>query len=156
MYAVTSGGAPMSLVIAVANQKGGSGKTTIALNLAGAYCDDDPSLRVLVIDADSQNSSMRATSAGSEPYPFTVVNLARRVESRAGNKKDGRKLRSDRRRLPPSVHDKNTEVAIAASDFVLVPMDPLRRIHPAPLRRKATISEPIVLLRSFGRLLPLY
>ncbi|WP_350030229.1 ParA family protein [Caballeronia sp. GACF5] len=65
----------MSLVIAVANQKGGSGKTTIALNLAGAYCDDDPSLRVLVIDADSQNSSMRATSAGTEPYPFIVVNL---------------------------------------------------------------------------------
>ncbi|WP_235024830.1 ParA family protein [Caballeronia arvi] len=55
----------MSLVIAVANQKGGSGKTTIALNLAGAYCDDDPSLRVLVIDADSQNSYMRATSAGT-------------------------------------------------------------------------------------------
>jgi chromosome partitioning protein len=114
----------MSLVIAVANQKGGSGKKTIALNLAGAYCDDDPSLRVLVIDADSQNSSMRATSAGTEPYPFTVVNLAAA----------GLTLGCEIKRMaenydqivvdcPPSVLDKNTEVAIAASDFVLVPTD---------------------------------
>ncbi|BAO92981.1 ParA family protein [Caballeronia cordobensis] len=114
----------MSLVIAVANQKGGSGKTTIALNLAGAYCDDDPSLKVLVIDADLQSSSMRATSAGTEPYPFTVVNLA------AAGSNLGREIKrlADNYDLiivdcPPSVHDKNTEVAISASDFVLVPMD---------------------------------
>ncbi|WGS55120.1 ParA family protein (plasmid) [Paraburkholderia sp. D15] len=114
----------MGIVIAVANQKGGSGKTTITLNLAGAYCDDEPDLRVLVVDADSQSSSVRATGAGEVPYPFTVVNLA------AAGANLGREIKRMAQNFdlvivdcPPSVHDKNTEIAIAASDFVLVPMD---------------------------------
>lgn len=74
----------------------------------------------LVIDADSKNPSMRATSAGTEPYPFSVVNLA------AAGLNLGREIKrmAENHDLivvdcPPSVHDKNTEVAIAASDFVL-------------------------------------
>ncbi|WP_075644379.1 ParA family protein [Caballeronia cordobensis] len=114
----------MSLVIAVANQKGGSGKTTIALNLAGAYCDDDPSLRVLVIDAGSQNSSMRATSAGNR-----AISVHCRRPGAAGSNL-GREIKRMAENYdlivvdcPPSAHDMNTEVAIAASDFVLVSMD---------------------------------
>jgi CO dehydrogenase nickel-insertion accessory protein CooC1 len=69
----------MGLVLAVANQKGGSGKTTIPLNLAGAYCDDDPGLRVLVMDADYKRRRGAVPVHGCRPR-------SRRIESRTGNK----------------------------------------------------------------------
>ncbi|MHC2876840.1 AAA family ATPase [Ralstonia sp. 121560039-2] len=114
----------MGKIFAIANQKGGSGKTTITLNLAGAFAHDDPDLRILVIDADSQNTSVRASGAGEDPYPFTVANLA------AAGKGLGREIRRMAEAYdlvlvdcPPSVDNLNTEIVVSVSDFVLVPMD---------------------------------
>ena len=42
----------MSYVITVASQKGGSGKSTVTMQLAGALNNNGRNTRVLVVDAD--------------------------------------------------------------------------------------------------------
>jgi chromosome partitioning protein len=63
-------------IVAVTNQKGGSGKTTTSMNVAAAL--GLRGLRVLVVDADPQSSATRwyAMAPETQPFPATVVNLA--------------------------------------------------------------------------------
>ncbi|MDD4881135.1 MAG: ParA family protein [Gallionellaceae bacterium] len=60
-------------VIAVVNQKGGAGKSTLAMLLAGSLADQGR--RVLVADADTQNTSLRWASAG-EGFPAEVEDVS--------------------------------------------------------------------------------
>jgi chromosome partitioning protein len=70
----------MSLQITIANQKGGCGKTTTAMNLAGVFTKIGYS--VLVVDADPQKSALRWSRArGEESLPFHVIDGAH-VEER--------------------------------------------------------------------------
>jgi chromosome partitioning protein len=70
----------MPIVIAVANQKGGCGKTTISMNLAGALAREGD-YRVLFIDADPQASAMQWRKNSEEsalpfdlqPFPHPVL-----------------------------------------------------------------------------------
>ncbi|HEF0046110.1 TPA: AAA family ATPase, partial [Citrobacter freundii] len=61
-------------VIAVLNQKGGSGKTTIATHLARALQLDGND--VLLVDSDPQGSA-RDWAAVREDHPLTVVGIDR-------------------------------------------------------------------------------
>jgi chromosome partitioning protein len=62
-------------IIAVCNQKGGSGKTTLSMQLAGAMARRIKG--VLVVDADPQGTATRwASSAEGKPFPAPVVGLS--------------------------------------------------------------------------------
>jgi chromosome partitioning protein len=58
------------MIISLVNQKGGTGKTTIALNLA--YCIAEKGYKTLLIDADPQGSSLQWQFI-SNNSTFTVV-----------------------------------------------------------------------------------
>jgi chromosome partitioning protein len=59
------------LIILVCNGKGGSGKTTIVLGLAGIAAGSG--LEVIVVDADPQQSAFMLTHALKQPPRYTVV-----------------------------------------------------------------------------------
>lgn len=58
-------------IIAVANQKGGIGKTTVTINLASALSASGN--RVLIIDMDPQGNA--AAALGFHQYPYTVKDI---------------------------------------------------------------------------------
>ena len=113
----------MAVVITVAQQKGGTGKTTLAANIAAALA---PSQRVALLDIDPQKSLGR----------WHALRIARPRQAVALTFSDtsGWRLPAELERLkrshdvvlidsPPHL-DTDAQVAVRAADIVLVPIQP--------------------------------
>ncbi|MBI3961625.1 MAG: AAA family ATPase [Deinococcus sp.] len=110
------------MIIAIANQKGGSGKTTTAINLAAALAERGK--QVIVIDADPQASAQDWAGAAPQgrPFPVFVVgyarsNLAQHIEH---IKEQYDYILID---CPPALGEMS-RAAMSASDLVLIPVPP--------------------------------
>ena len=120
-------------VITVTNQKGGSGKTTVAVNLAGTL--GRRGYEVLLADIDPQGSASHYVSAAPEGREMSVTI--------AGLSKTGDRVHKYIQKFsdqydyivvdsPPVVDSKGTRSALSISHLVIIP------VQPAPLDFEST------------------
>ncbi len=112
------------VIISVMNQKGGCGKTTIAVNLAAIM--KSSGLNTIVLDADPQLSASRWAKQGGDAFPLAIHPL--------DMTKGARKVKTDIRELaqsadvividcPPELREPAMLASLLA-DMVLVPVTP--------------------------------
>lgn len=105
----------MSFVIALANAKGGCGKTTLTMLLAGALAKH---LNVVVADSDPQGTASIWAQVGA--FPCTVVPVGGQAEiERLALAHDA--VLVD---CPPNVNSAVMEAALRCANLVLVPCAP--------------------------------
>jgi chromosome partitioning protein len=111
------------MIVALLNQQGGVGKTTLALHLAGVWACQGR--RVAVIDADPDACAVEWSELRAQemlPSRFTVIAIARDTLHRelAAVARDVDRAIVD----GPSHIEPITRSALMAADFVLVPVQP--------------------------------
>src|ERR1700727_2375609 len=111
------------MIVALLNQKGGVGKTTLALHLAGEWARQGR--RIILIDADPQGSALDWSEQRAKerlPRLFGVVGLARDTLHR-----EAPELARDARHVvidgPPRITGL-MRLALLAADLVLIPAQP--------------------------------
>lgn len=108
------------MIIALLNQKGGVGKTTLSIHIASTLA--LAGNRVLLIDADVQRSALDWAASREMPPLFSVVGI-----SKNNIHKEVTLLKENYDFIvidgPPRVYDV-AKSAIAASDFILIPVQP--------------------------------
>jgi chromosome partitioning protein len=107
------------MIISLVNQKGGVGKTTIAVNLAS--CLSERGFRILLVDADPQGSVLQWQSIADDPR-FEVTH---RPSAPLLNDKKGMARGRDHVIIdaPPAIGE-ITRAVLAASDLAIVPIGP--------------------------------
>ena len=107
------------MIIAIASGKGGTGKSTITLNLAGAL--SAKMHRVFVVDADPQGSIARWSKIAKQKDPTIVVNPSPKL---------GRKTRrvTERHDLvlfdAPPTFKKRMRSVLRTADKLIIPVTP--------------------------------
>lgn len=112
-------------IITVFNQKGGCGKTTVCMQMAGAFANSG--YRTLVIDMDPQGTALRWASAAPDemPFPATVMSLS----AMGGKMHREVKNHIDTYDVilidcPPAMDSAAPSSAMLVSDLALIPVVP--------------------------------
>ena len=115
----------LSKVITIAQQKGGTGKTTLAVNLALAFIKYH-NLKVAIIDTDPQGSLGKWFMIRSEKK-ISNQNLTFKTASLWGAQYESKTLKKDHDIViidtPPKI-ESDARPSIEAADLVLIPMTP--------------------------------
>jgi len=115
----------LSKVITIAQQKGGTGKTTLAVNLALAFIKYH-NLKVAIIDTDPQGSLGKWFMIRSEKK-ISNKNLTFKTASLWGAQYESKILKQDHDVIiidtPPKI-ESDARPAIEAADLVLIPVAP--------------------------------
>lgn len=116
------------MIISLLNQKGGVGKTTLSINLAGYFTEKGK--KVVLIDADEQESALDWVKVREKEFNFTVIGMSKPIIHR-----EVKKFTNDYDIIIIDGTPRKDEVAksaIAASDIVLIP------VMPSPVDIRAT------------------
>lgn len=127
-------------IFALASNKGGAGKTTLALNLACGLLRREPTA---ILDADPQGSAAQwrligGAGAGLPAVHHDAENLAEAVSALGGSHAF---LVID---CPPSIHAPQTRQALALADRALIP------VQPSPMDLWATVHIARVIAEARG------
>jgi chromosome partitioning protein len=108
------------MILSLLNQKGGVGKTTLAIHLATALSRNGR--RVLLVDADQQGSALDWSASRDGQAKFSVIGMPKPILH-----KELPKLVTNYDDVvidgPPRVYDV-ARSALLASDLVLIPVQP--------------------------------
>ncbi len=113
-------------IITIAQQKGGSGKTTLAAHLAVAWS-QKRGTRVAVLDVDPQGSLGEWFEAREEHLGDAADNISFRTASGWGSRREARNLAKDHDFVivdTPPKSDRDARPSIEAADLVAIPVQP--------------------------------
>lgn len=109
-------------IIAVFNQKGGSGKTTISTNLAGAFGLDGNKTMVVDLDPQGTASLVLGNAPDDQPFPASLTNLSKSPKPN----REIQKFVDDYDFIiidcPPAIASEAPSIALLIADLGLIPV----------------------------------